>query len=108
MEARIQPRPVVVSTSIAQQCEQLVLEVILKTQHIPIAIKLNAAVTPQEVPFRRRYNLKKADLEGFAKSVDMGITDIVPTPNNYGSFVDLIKKASRHNIPRGIIIMWSN
>ena len=31
----------------------------------------------------------------------MGITDIVPTPDNYGSFVDLIKKASRQNIPRG-------
>ena len=31
----------------------------------------------------------------------MGITDIVPTPDNYGSFVDLIKKAARQNIPRG-------
>ena len=28
----------------------------------------------------------------------MGITDIVPTPDNYGSFVDLIKKVSRQNI----------
>ena len=31
----------------------------------------------------------------------MGITDIVPTPDNYGSFVNLIKKSSRQNIPRG-------
>ena len=31
----------------------------------------------------------------------MGITYIVPTPDNYGSFVDLVKKASRRNIPRG-------
>ena len=31
----------------------------------------------------------------------MGITDIVPTPDNYGSFVDFIKKTSRRNIPRG-------
>ena len=31
----------------------------------------------------------------------MGITDIVSTPDDYGSFVDLIKKASRRNIPRG-------
>ena len=74
-----------------------------KTQHRPIsiAIKIKAAVSPQEVPFRGRYNLKKADWEGFAKPVDMGITDIVPTPDNYGSFVDLIKKASRQNIPCG-------
>ena len=80
MEARIQPRPVV---RIAHQCEKLVLEVIPKTQHRPIAIKINAAVSPQEVPFRRRYNLKKEDWEGFAKSDDMGIIDIVPTPDNY-------------------------
>ena len=88
-----------VSTSIVHQCEKLVLEVIPKTQHRPIAINIKAAVSPQEAPFRRRYNLKKADWEGFAKSVDMGITDIVPTPDNYGSFVDLIKKTSRQNIP---------
>ena len=82
-------------------CEKLVLEVIPKTQHRPIAIKIKAAVSPQEVPFRRRYNLKKGDWEGFAESVDMGITDSVLTPDNYGSFVDLIKKASRQNISRG-------
>ena len=89
-----------VSTSIAHQCEKLVLEVIPKTQHKPISIKIKAAVSPQEVPFRKRYNLKKADWEGFVKYVDMGITDIVPTPDIYGSFVDLINKASRQSIPR--------
>ena len=52
-----------------------------KTQHRPIAIKLKAAVSPQEVPFSRRCNPKKADREGFAKSIDMGITDIVPAPD---------------------------
>ena len=78
-----------VSTSIAHHGEKLVLEVIPKTQHRPIAIKIKAAVSPQEVPFRRRYNLKKADWEGIAKSGDMGITDIVPTPDNYGAFVEL-------------------
>ena len=69
------------------------LEVIPKTRHRPIAINIKTAVS-QEVPFRRRYNLKKVDLEGYAKSVDMGITDIVPTPDNYGSAVDSINKAS--------------
>ena len=89
-----------VSTSIAYQCEKLVLEVIPKSQHRPIAIKIKAAVSPQDVPFKRRCNLNKADWEGFAKSVDICITDIV-TPDNYGSLVDLIKKPSRQNIPRG-------
>ena len=71
------------------------------TQHRPIAIKIKATVSPQEVPFRKRYNIKKADWKGLAKSVDMGITDIVPTPDNYGSFMDPIKKASRQNISCG-------
>ena len=38
---------------------------------------------------------KESRLGRFTKSVDMGITDIATTPDNYGSFVDLIKKASR-------------
>ena len=44
-----------VSTSIAHQCEKLhvVLEVIPKTQHIHIAIKIKAAVSPHDVPFRK-------------------------------------------------------
>ena len=50
-----------VSTSIAHQCEKLVLEVIPKTQHRPIAIKIKAAVSPQEVPFRYGYYRHRAD-----------------------------------------------
>ena len=30
----------------------------------------------------------------------MGITDIAPTPDNYGSVVDIVKKVSRQSIPR--------
>ena len=72
-----------------------------KTQHRPIAIKIKAAVSPQEVPFRRRYNLKKADWKVLLSLSMWGITDIVPTPDNYGSFVELIKKPSIQNIPSG-------
>ena len=50
-----------VYTSIAHQCEKLVLEVIPKTQHRPTAVKKKAAVSPQEVLSRRRYNIMKAD-----------------------------------------------
>lgn len=90
-----------VSSNIAHQCEKLVMDVIPKTQHRPIGIKIKAAVSPQEVPFRRRYNLKKADWEGYEKFIDRDITKIMPTPDNYGTFVDLVKEASRNNIPRG-------
>ncbi len=90
-----------VSTSISHQSEKLVIEAIPKTQHRPIAIKIKAAVTPQEVPFRRRYNLKKADWRGYAKSLDVGIQNLPPSPDNYDTFVSIVKKASCRNIPRG-------
>ena len=67
---------------VAHQCEKLVLEVFPQSQHRPIEIMIKDAVSPQEVPFRGRYSLKKADWEGLAKSVDMSITDIVPVPDN--------------------------
>ena len=75
------------------------MEVIPKTQHIPFVIRIKAAVTPHEVPLRRRYKINKADWEGFAKSVDMGITDIVPIPDNYESFVDVAKKHQARTFP---------
>ena len=90
-----------VSTSIAHQSEKIVMDVIPRTQHRPIGIKIKAAVTPQQVPFRRRYNFKKADWEGYAKSTDDGIQNLPPTPGNYERFVSLVKKASCRNIPRG-------
>ena len=90
-----------VSTSIAHQSEKIVMDVIPRTQHRPIGIKIKAAVTPQQVPFRRRYNFKKADWESYAKSTDDGIQNLPPTPGNYERFVPLVKKASCRNIPRG-------
>ena len=90
-----------VSTSIAHHSEKIVMDVIHRTQHRPIGIKIKAAVTPQQVPFRRRYNFKKADWEGYAKSTDDGIQNLPPTPGNYERFVSLVKKASCRNIPRG-------
>ena len=77
------------------------MDVIPRTQHRPIGFKIKAAVTPQQIPFRRRYNFKKADWEGYAKSTDDGIQNLPPTPGNYERFVSLVKKASCRNIPRG-------
>ena len=49
-----------VSYNIAHLAEKDVMDAIPKTQHRPISIKLNAAIRSRNVPFRRRYNLKKA------------------------------------------------
>ena len=51
--------------------------------------------------------IKKADWKGCNKSVNMGINDISQTTDNYRYFVDIIKKASRQNIPRGYHTSYS-
>ena len=43
-----------VSYSIAHLAEKDVMDAIPKTQHRPISIKLNAAIRPRKVPFRRQ------------------------------------------------------
>ena len=79
-----------VSYSIAHLAEKDVMDTIPKTQHIPISIKLNAAIRPRNVPFRRRYNMKKAKWQSYAKEVDNGIANINPVPENYEKFVNLV------------------
>ena len=78
-----------------------VMEAIPKTQHRPISISLKAVVTPRRVPFRRRYNLQKADWIAYASDIDAGIVNITPTPANYSDFVKIVRQASNKNIPRG-------
>ena len=71
-----------------------------KPQHRPTAIKIKAVVSPQD-SLQKKVQPKESRLGRFSLVCHMGITDIVPTPDNYGSFVDLIKKASIQIIPRG-------
>ena len=77
------------------------MDAIPKTQHIPISIKLNAAIRPRKVPFRRRYNLKKAKWQSYAKEVDNRIANTNPVPENYEKFVNLVRRSSNKNIRRG-------
>ena len=90
-----------VSYSIAHLAEKDVMDAIPKTQHIPISIKLNAAIRPRNFPFRTRYNLKKAKWQSYAKEVDNGIANTNPVPENYEKFVNLVRRSSNKNIPRG-------
>ena len=92
-----------VSYSIAHLAEKDVMDAIPKTQHRPISIKLNAAIRPRNVPFpfRRRYNLKKAKWQRYAKEVDNGIANTNPVPENYEKFVNLVRRSSNKNISRG-------
>lgn len=59
-------------------------------------------VVEQEiVPFKRRFNFKKARWNDFAQDLDNNIQQIEPNIDTYGQFIEVVKKISRRHIPRG-------
>ena len=52
-------------------------------------------------PFRRRFNLRKADWDGYSTELYKLIEDVETILEKYGSFVDKVRVASRRYIPQG-------
>lgn len=90
-----------VSQNIAALTSKKVLDPIPHTQHRPISLEINAAIRPQSVAFRRRFNFRKANWEKFTADLDSAITSIDATPSGYVNFVDALRRVSRKTIPRG-------
>eukprot|EP00057_Strongylocentrotus_purpuratus_P005102 XP_003730216.1 PREDICTED: RNA-directed DNA polymerase from mobile element jockey-like [Strongylocentrotus purpuratus] len=89
------------SERISCQTKKRVLEPIPHSQHRPIIVDITAAVVPQRVPLRRRFNFRKADWEKFAIDLDEALSDLDPVPANYDQFVRTVQEISRKHIPRG-------
>ena len=77
------------------------MEPIPHTQHCPICARANPVVVAHPTPFRRRFNLRKADWDGYSTELDKLIGDVEPIPENDGRFLDKVCVASRRYIPRG-------
>ena len=95
------PDLIFVSESIANMCSKSVMDPIPNTQHRPICVRANPVVVAHSTPFRRRFNLRKADWDGYSTELDKLIEDVEPTPENYSQFVEKMRVASRRHIPRG-------
>ncbi len=95
------PDLIFASSNIANMCEKSVMEPIPNTQHRPICIRVNPVVVAKPTPFRRRFNLRKADWNGYSTQLDTLLEDVDPIPENYVQFVEAMRVASRKNIPRG-------
>ena len=90
-----------VSQRLAHLSEKGVLNPLPRSQHRPISVMIKPAITKSEVPFRRRFNLKKAKWTDFKKGMEKALLDVEPTPDNYSMFVHAVKKTARSCIPRG-------
>ena len=82
-------------------CEKSVLDPIAHTQHHPICVRVNPVIVAQPTTFRRCFNLKKADWEGFSADFDSHIEEIDAIPENYERLIEMLRMASRKHIPRG-------
>ena len=65
------------------------------------APSVQPVVVPQPTPFRRCFNLRKADWNGYSTDLDNRIEEVEPIPYNYNRFVENVRIASRSHIPRG-------
>ena len=95
------PDLIFASECIANSCKKSIMDPIPHTQHRPICVRVEPVVVPQATPFRRRFNLRKADWIGYATELDKLILDVEPTPANYNRFMESVRMASRRHIPRG-------
>ena len=101
MEERLQPDLIFVSERMANMCGKSVMEPIPHTKHRQICARANPVVVAHPIPFRRRFNLRKADLNGYSTELDKLIEDVEPIPGKSGGFVEKVRVASRRYIPRG-------
>ena len=95
------PDLIFASDTIADGCVKSISEPIPHTQHRPLCLQVKAVVTPKNVPFRRRFNFKKANWKGFSKNLDSYISQLKASPDNYPDFIRAVRKSARRNIPRG-------
>lgn len=71
-----------------------------KTQHRPIGTSVYRALKAPKIPFKRKFNFKKAKWVDYTNELDTKIDYILPTPEHYDSFVELIKNVLQKHILR--------
>ena len=93
------PDLIFASESIANMCKKSVMDPIPHTQHRPICVSVQPVVVSQ--PFRRHFNFRKADWNGYSTELDNSIEAVEPIPSNNNRFIENVRVASRRHIPRG-------
>ena len=95
------PDIIFASNRIARCGNKIVMEPIPRSHHRPIGLQVDAPITVQTVPFRRRFNLKKANWEQYAYQLDAAVENIPATAECYDQFVNALRKVAQKNIPLG-------
>ena len=70
--------------NIGNMCEKSILDPIPHTQHRPICV--TPVTVPPHTPFRRHFNLRKAEWLGYSTQVDQNFDEVDNTPEGYEKF----------------------
>ena len=97
------PDIIFATNRIAGCCNKIVMDPVPRSQHRPFGVQVNAAITVQTAPFRRRFNLKKLNWDQYAYQLDAAIENIPATAEYYDQFVNALQKVARKIIHRGCI-----
>lgn len=101
MEEGIHPDIIFVSKNIRQQAIKYVNKPIPHSKHHPISCEVLAKIKPLKVPFKRRFNFKKAIWPAFTSDLDSELKSNSASNIQYVSFIEIVKKVSRKHFPRG-------
>ena len=80
------PDIIFATNRIAGCCNKIVMEPVPRSQHRPIGVQVNAAITVQTLRFWRRFNPKKANWEQYAYQLDAAKWNISAPAECYDQF----------------------
>ena len=72
------------------------------THHRPKCVGVNPVIVAQPTTFRRHFNLKKADWEGFSGDFDSNIEEVDAIPKKYKRFVEMLRMAPKITYQEGV------
>jgi len=77
------PNLIFASSNISQQCVKNICNPISNTQYRAIKLQITEVIRGEIVPFKRRFNYKKANWEEFGLVIDRKIQHLEPIIENY-------------------------
>ena len=73
------------------------MEPIPHTHHHPICVRPDPVIVAHATPFRRRFNLRKVDWNGYSAALDKVIEDVEPIPEKCGGREEEEMGGDHHN-----------
>ena len=83
-------------------CTRALYDVIPHSQHRQHGVPIKLILTPFKQPFRRRFNLRRANWDDFTSELETNVDNLGPASwRKYSEFSETVRSLVRRHIPRG-------